>query len=157
MLVGMREIIILTNTAIEEDFRNYDKDNEDEDVVFSANYFSCYKGAFVIKTPFDASFSFKIIGLSKTQQNADTLKHEYGHTVQFENMGMRKYIKEVMIPSLTINLLSRQEKLPYDYYSYPWEAEANKLGGSTLHDKDMPPLPEGGYTSYWDLIPLFWE
>ena len=138
-----------------DDFNNYDSNNLSEDIVFSSNYFSNYKGAVVVKTPFDASFSFGFIGLSKMQQNSNTLKHEYGHTVQLENMGMGNYIANVAVPSITINILSRQGKLPYDYYSYPWEAEANKLGGATLSDSLKPPLPQGGYTSYWDLIQLF--
>jgi hypothetical protein len=32
-----------------------------------------YNGALVVKTPFDASFSFGFIGLSSQQQNANTL------------------------------------------------------------------------------------
>ena len=142
---------------IAEDLRNYDTTNQSEEAVFSSNYFSNYKGVLVIKTPFDASFSFGVIGLSTIQQNADTLKHEYGHTVQLKNMGTSRYIKDVVVPSITINLLNRKKKLPYDYFSYPWEAEANKLGGAALSQEWKPKLPQGGYTSYWDLIPLFFE
>jgi hypothetical protein len=72
-------------------------------------------------------------------------------------MGVGKYITNVAIPSVTINLLDRQGNLTYDYYSYPWEAEANKLGGFALSQDNKPPLPQGGYTSYWDLIKLFFE
>lgn len=97
------------------------------------------------------------IGLSKQQQNSNTLKHEYGHKVQLDNMGLRNYIENVAIPSVTINILDRQGKLPYDYYSYPWEAEANELGGATLSQSWKPELPQNGYTSYWDLIRLFFE
>ena len=114
-----------------------------------------YNDVFVIKTPFDASFSFGFIGLSKQQQNADVLRHEYGHTVQLGNMGVGSYITNVTLPSITINLLDRKGNLLYDYYSYPWEAEANELGGSALSQSWLPPLPQGGYTSYWDLIKLF--
>jgi hypothetical protein len=109
----------------------------------------------VIKTPFENSFSFGFIGLSRYQKNPENLKHEYGHSVQMKNMGPRKYIVDVMIPSVTINILDKQNKLPYDYYSYPWEAEANELGNATLSQYWKPPLPPGGYRSYWDLIPLF--
>ena len=118
---------------------------------------SYYKGALVVETPFDASFSYGFIGLSTLQQNADTLKHEYGHIVQLKNMGIGRYITDVVVPSATINILGRLDKLPYDYYTYPFEAEANKLGGSALSDSRRPPLPEGEYTSYWDLIPLFFK
>lgn len=140
-----------------EDFNNYDTSNESEEVVFSSNYFSNYNGALVIKTPFDASFSFGFIGLSSLQQDADTLNHEYGHILQFENMGVGKYTVDVAIPSVTINLLARLDKLPYDYYSYPWEAEANELGGATFEPGGLPQLPQGEYNSYWSLIPLFFK
>ena len=72
-------------------------------------------------------------------------------------MGVGKYILDVVIPSVTINLLHRQGKLPYDYYSYPWEAEANALGNVTFSQEGKDPLPQGGYTSYWDLIQLFFR
>ena len=63
----------------------------------------------------------------------------------------------VMIPSMTINVLQRYNKLPYDYYSYPFEAEANILGGAEFLPSDLPMLPAGAYNSYFDLIPLFFE
>ena len=142
---------------ISEDYNNYDSNNQSEDVVFASNYFSNYKGSLVIKTPFDSSFSFGIIGLSTQQQNSNTLKHEYGHTVQLDNMGFWEYLEKVAIPSVTINILSRQGKLPYDYYTYPWEAEANALGEATFSPSGKPALPQGGYNSYRDLIQLFLE
>lgn len=140
-----------------EDINSYDSNNQSEDVVFSSNYFSNYKGTLVVKTPFDASFSFGFIGLSTQQQDTNTLKHEYGHTVQMKYMGIGSYVSDVVVPSVTINILDRKGKLPYDYFSYPWEAEANKLGGATLSQGWKPLLPEGGYTSYWDLIRLFFK
>ena len=118
---------------------------------------SFYKGTLVVKTPFDASFSFGVIGLSAQDQDINTLKHEYGHTVQMKNMGLGSFLGDVVVPSVTINILDRLGKLPYDYFSYPWGAEANRLGGATLSQGWKPPLPEGGYTSYWDLIRLFFE
>ena len=72
-------------------------------------------------------------------------------------MGLFSYITDVAVPSITINILDRKGKLPYDYYSYPWEAEANKLGGADFSQSQKPPLPQGGYTSYWDLIQLFFK
>jgi len=84
-------------------------------------------------------------------------KPKYGHKVQMDNMGIVDFTLNVAIPSVTINILSRNDKLPYDYYSYPWEAEANKLGGAKLSQSWKTPLPEGEYSSYWDLIKLFFE
>ena len=141
--------------GIMEDVNDYNSNNQSEDVVFSSNYFSNYNGKLVVKTPFDASFYFGFIGLSIQQQNINTLKHEYGHAIQMETMGVGRYITDVFVPSVTINILDRNGDLPYDYYSYPWEAEANKLGGSTLSQNDKAKLPKDGYTSYRDLIQLF--
>lgn len=116
-----------------------------------------YKGTYVLKTSFDASASFKFILISSQQLDAEVLRHEHGHTIQVQNKGIGQYMTDVMLPSLTINLLDRMGKLPYDYYSYPWEAEANALGGSTLAQKWKPRLPECGYNSYWDIFSLFFE
>jgi len=137
-----------------EDARNYDEDNTDEQEVFNSNVFSSYRGVLVIKTDFEASFSFGFIGLSKSQQTPDTLKHEYGHTVQLEQLGFSDYVSDVTIPSILTNILDRQGTLTYDYYSYPWEAEANELGGSTLSQWWKQLLPAGETPTIWELIKL---
>ena len=141
---------------IVDDVKNYDINNESEEKVFSSNYFCKYKGTLVIKTPFDASFSFGFIGLSKKQQSSETLNHEYGHTLQFKNMGIVNYTTDVAVPSITINLLDRLGKLKYDYYGAPWESEADLLGGVNRQYFNKP-WPEDAYTSYYDLIKMFWE
>ena len=148
--------VVNTYNNIKEDINNYNKYNEDPEVVFSSNYFSSYKGTFVLKTSFDASFFYGFIGLSKTQQTETNLNHEYGHAVQADNVGMFKYTFNVAIPSLTANVLDRYEKLPYDYYGSPWELEADMLGGVN-RTSDNTIWPEGAYNSYWDLIEMFWE
>jgi len=72
--------------------------------------------------------------------------------------GTNTYVFEVAVPSLTLNLLDRSGKLTYNYYTYPFEAEANLLGGSRIEYIDKrPALPDGGYTSYWDLILMFFN
>ena len=142
--------------GITEDFKNYDPNNRSEDKVFSSNYFSNYKGTLVIKTPFDSSFSFGFIGLSQNQQTSTTLNHEYGHTIQMSNMGIIDYTAKVAIPSITINILDRIDKLPYDYYGAPWEAAADQLGGVNRTYNNTP-WPEGAYNSYFDLVRMFWS
>ena len=142
---------------IMEDCINYDTNNESEQTVLDSNYFSNYKGVFVIRTPFDAPFSFGIIGMNRGVTDSNLLKHEYGHTLQLKEKGVPKYLSEVAIPSVTINVLQRLEKLPYDYYSYPWEAEANDLGKASLSEWGKSPLPENESCSWWDLIKLFFD
>ena len=141
---------------LKQDINEFDIDNTDEDKVFRVHYFSAYKGKFVIITKFDASFSFGIIGLSHIQKNSVTLNHEYGHTQQLEYMGVIRYTTKVVIPSVTINILSRCGKLPYDYYGAPWEAEADRLG-EVHRTSNNTPWPEGSYNSYFDLIKMFWD
>lgn len=51
----------------------------------------------------------------------------------------------------------RQDRGRWPVLTYPWEAEANELGGSTCFQPWKPKLPQGEYTSYWSLIPLFFE
>lgn len=46
-------------------------------------------------------------------------------------------------------MIDRQGKLPYDYYSHPWEAEANDFGESNSTENDKQPLPSGGYNFIW--------
>ena len=151
---AIAELTIKVIKNIKEDISKFNIKNTNEQIVFEANYFSSYEGKLVIITPFDASFSFGFIGLSNMQLNSNTLKHEYGHTLQLERMRMVDYIYNVVVPSLTNNLLDRMGKLPYDYYTYPWEAEANQLADVSI-SQDKPPLPPGGYSSYWDLLKLF--
>ena len=124
--------------GIKEDFKNYDKINENEEKVFKSKLFSSYKGTFVLKTPFRSSFSFGIIALSKRQQNAETLKHEYGHRLQLRKMGLFKYIKRVAIPSVKAYRLHRKGKLTLDYYGSPWEHEADALGNVNRKTNNTP-------------------
>ena len=73
---------------IEEDIYMYDKNNTSEEKVLEAHYFSSYKGSFVVKLPIGknaASYGVMFIGDEVT--STDTVKHEYGHIVQFQNMG----------------------------------------------------------------------
>lgn len=72
-----------------------------------------------------------------------------------ENMGLKGHMTDVFFHSITINLLDRLEKLPYDYHSYPWEAEADVYGG--VERQMTNPLPDGTNVSLGDLIKLFFE
>ena len=139
------------------DIKNYDKNNESETKVIEANYFSSYKGTFVVKPPIGgnaASFGIMIIGDEVTSTN--TVKHEYGHKVQLDNMGWSDYISKVAIPSVTANILDRMGKLPYDYYGSPWESEADRLGGVNRTTNNIP-WPDDAYHSYIDLIKMFFD
>ena len=141
---------------INTDLENYNKDNTSESVVFKANYFSSYYGTFVIMTPLECSFSFGFIGLSVENKKSSYLNHEYGHKLQLDERGWRGYIFDIAIPSFLANRLDGLNKLPYDYYGSPWEAEADVKGLVTRYE-DNTPWPDGSYDSYWDLIKLFFK
>ena len=70
---------------------------------------------------------------------------------------MIDYTLDVAVPSVTINLLDRMGKLAYDYYSYPWEAEANELGNANPPKSNREDLPEGEYAFYRELIRMLFD
>ncbi len=137
---------------IRKDIEAYDASNEDEDVVLEANYFSSYKETFVIKVPGDFGLSYGVIILGN-DSNATTLNHEYGHKVQLNNMGLIDYTLDVAAPSITAYFLAKQGKLPYDYYSSPWEAGADYYGGVERKPFKDPWTESDGY--FLDLLKLF--
>lgn len=134
---------------ISEDLSNYDSKNESEEKVFDSNYISSYKGKLVIKTPFESSFSFGFIGLSVDQQDSETLNHEYGHCIQFEELGIIKYAQYIALPSLKGYWGGVTDK---DYYSQPWEYGADMYGGVNRDDSYYHEDAEENYKIYWDKI-----
>ena len=125
---------------IREDISNFDLKNQSEQVALDANYVSAYKGKLVVKLPIDTdAFSIGAIFLGDNvgsrPDSISTVQHEYGHTKQFEKMGMVDYLTDVAVPSVAANLLDRAKLLPYDYYNSPWEYEADKQGGVQRVDK----------------------
>ena len=107
--------------------------NTDEKVVLEAKYFAFYKGKLVIRHSIPGQTSCAIGGViflnrdesSGNPESIETVKHEYGHTVQESILGSRKYVKHIAIPSL----LSRDVDYE-DYYSLPWERTADLFGGA---------------------------
>ena len=104
--------------------------NTDERVVLEAKYVAFYKGKLVIRHSIPNQTSCAIGGviflnrdeLSTKPESIETVKHEYGHTVQESILGSYKYIKYIAIPSLT-------HRDPTNYYSNPWELTADLFGG----------------------------
>ena len=142
---------------VRADIENFNWDNESEATVLSSNYFSAYRGKLVINLPIgNNAFSFGIIfmGTGVPDTEYDTVKHEYGHTVQFDNMGFWNYLTKVGIPSVTGYNLDKNGNLPYDYYTAPWEADADMYGGvSRTPNPKLPPWdPSIGYYDFGDLL-----
>ena len=120
------------NSKFMEDVKNVDLFNSDEQKVIDANYFSFYKGRLVIwNSLFDRSASFGMILMSNDDRengkpidySKALIKHEYGHTIQLNQLGVMDYIFCIFIPSA-----DKWGDEPY-YYK-PWELSASKYGGA---------------------------
>ena len=114
-----------------------------------SHFFSFYKGAPVfniqsklIKKLRLPSWSFGVIVLNNSAGKKtfeETLRHEYGHTVQLSNMGLLSFTAKVAIPSMAYNIASRNnDALGAIYYCMPWERTADYLGGVRGRYSDMP-------------------
>ena len=121
--------------------------NDNENVVLNAKHIAFYKGKLVVKLPIGgnaASFGIIFLGDDVAQRGdaVETVKHEYGHTKQFFSMGILGYAVCVAVPSISCNLLDRMNLLQYDYYSSPWEYDADMYGG----------VNRGNYESWADVV-----
>ena len=132
-----REIGFLTNT--------------DEYVVLESRGLSFYHGIPVLKADFGngGGLSFIIILLDDNyvydETGINTLKHEYGHRLHMNDIGVANYLFTTAIPSLIGAGLSKAEIMDIDYYSLPWEYVDN-MYGNVSHNK---------YTSWADEAGIF--
>ncbi len=131
---------------IATDIENYDKNNTNEKAVLESNYFSAYKGATVIRFPYDDNAaSYGLLFIGKGVEDIETVQHEYGHYRQLEELDYAKYTVYVAIPSL-IGYWSDVE----NYYSQPWEYGADLYGGVDRGDYHV--YANYAYYIYWDWI-----
>ena len=125
--------------------------NDDEQKVLEAENFAFYKGVPVVKVPFMgndmASFGVILMGPDAGhRQNAiEDVKHEYGHSVHFSQIGIVNYAATVAIPSLTGYFTVSSE----NYYSQPWEYVAEILGGVTNRMHNGQPYPYSSSAPIW--------
>ncbi len=111
-----------------DDFIAYDINNSDANAVLKANHFSGYKGSFVFKTNIikrSGSFGFLLISNEKENNpypvTSETIEHEKGHTIDFDEVGPVKYAMFFALPSL----LKMGMQDDNDYYRNPWELLAD--------------------------------
>lgn len=146
---------LIDTELLKKDLEAFDWQNEDEQKVIDAAYISAYKQTLVIKLPMGYNgASFGVIFLGDKITDPQTVRHEYGHTRQLLEMGYYLYTVDVAIPSMMANLLSRQDKLPYDYYGSYWEADADKLG-KVSRAVNYEEWPKGADSSIWKLAAMF--
>lgn len=71
-------------------------------------------------------------------RSSNTLRHEYGHTLQLNDLGLGTYLTTVVAPSVTCYWLTDAGVLPDEIYNnYPWEYKANELGGARNSDNPL--------------------
>ena len=105
--------------------------NEDEQTVLEAEHLAFYKGVPVVKVTGSSSFSLGIIFMGD-EGDENLLKHEYGHTKQLASLGFGDYLSYVVLPSVSCYWGTTWGFLPPEnYYSYPWEYQADQLGDAT--------------------------
>ena len=97
--------------------------------------FAYYNDTLIIRLPGKngIGFSFGFIALdhyySANEYGINTLKHEYGHKLHMEEVGVLSYSITVAAPSLTGAAMSNAGLLGVHYYSLPWEYIADQYGG----------------------------
>ena len=139
--------------AVNEDLENLDVNNTSEEKVLEANYVSSYNGVSVYKLPIGSNaFSFGAIFIG-TEVSAIDIKHEYGHSLQFQEIGIENYTRYVAVPSLR----GYWSKIHYnEYYSQPWEYGAD-LYGNAIDDRKKSGYVYSSnayenYMNYWSGI-----
>ena len=106
--------------------------NEDESKVLKAQDFTFYKGVPVIKVPGNSAFSFGVIFFGDDIHDENLVRHEYGHIIQLQKLGVSAYLNTMVVPSVIGFNLDKMGVLPDGmYYNQPWEYKADEFGRVT--------------------------
>lgn len=118
------------NSAIESDMSaiGWNPYNTNADNAAKAQAISFYKGVPILRADIGSgrSGSFGIILINRTDKDADTVRHEFGHVPQLIMLGIFRYGVCIGIPSYQ-NWYNRTS---WDYYQAPWDAGAEYFGGA---------------------------
>ena len=88
------------------------------------------------------------------------VKHEYGHYLQLQEMGLLGYVSNVAAPSVTTFWLYKTNKIKYseyDYHGAPWEYNANERSGAYSSGKAYTKWPDTMPGNFFELIQLFFN
>ena len=103
--------------------------NQSESDANKAKVLSFYKGSTVVRQNLVGTCSMFGTIWAESGVSSETIKHEFGHSVQERFMGS-SYIFSVAIPSVSYYCYdSYTEGSTIDYYSTPWERTADWFGG----------------------------
>jgi hypothetical protein len=130
--------------------------NSDEEAVFrylEHGGFAFYNGVPVFSADLGdgSAFSFGFIVMddfyTSDTTGKNTIKHEYGHKLHMDEIGIINYAFTTAIPSLICAGLSNAKIIDIHYYSLPWECVADMYGG----------VNRTGYTQWADeAASVFW-
>ncbi len=129
-LYGAALVGSVFNSAIESDMSaiGWNPYNTNADNAAKAQVMSFYKGVPILRADIGSgrSGSFGIILINRTDKDADTVRHEFGHVPQLIMLGIFRYGVCIGIPSYQ-NWYNRTS---WDYYQAPWDAGAEYFGGA---------------------------
>lgn len=112
--------------------KNYNPDWEEIAVLNGES--NTYKGVYIIRAPINKrgfSYGFILLGnnIKANQEGINTLKHEYGHYLQLQELGFVKYNIFIVQPSVMGATMDYFGWLDCYYYDLPWEFVADVYGG----------------------------
>lgn len=122
---------------------NYNPFNTEVSKVVGANWISFYKGVPVINQDIISNGSGSFFGFIFFDKNmgADTLNHEWGHSVQMWILGLKKYTLTFALPSAIYAGITKiaegingGKDLYSLYHSLPWERLADWIVGISRTD-----------------------
>lgn len=123
--------------------------------ILDGNKIGKYKDTLVINMPLmdTSAFSYGIIFIGYNINFDDlgiaTLKHEYGHYIQYSELGFVDYGTKIVGPSLE----GFWSGIPYEeYYSQPWEYLADLFGGVERNGYIYASDAQENALIYWDSI-----
>ena len=134
-----------------QDVVNFNINNNSEEKVIESNWVSAYKGKVVIRHPIKglSSMSLGVIFLNKNETEYNTVRHEYGHCVQLDEVGMLKYLVFVAGPSVKGYWSGLSDSA---YYSQPWEYGADMYGGVDRGEDYYEDYSFVNHLMYWDMV-----
>ena len=111
------------------------RNNDDLNKVLNSKV-SNYRGQVVIRFPWGRKRGMSLgrimflgNGVRDDGEGKKVIRHEYGHFLEYQQLGFMKYIVGIGIPSLVNNIRKTRP-----YFNQPWEVNADMLAG--IHRPD---------------------
>ena len=134
-----------------QDAANFNINNTSEEKVIESNWVSAYKGRVVIRHSLKglSSMSLGVIFLNQSDVDTNTVKHEYGHCLQLDEVGMLKYLVFVAAPSVKGYWSGLDNSA---FYSQPWEYGADMYGGVDRGEDYYEDYSFVNHLMYWNMV-----